>query len=340
MSKLRSICGVGLVWGVSLVSLACEQIDITALFNSPDLSGNLAMGDTLLESTQPSSGDTENNLKVSPDGSSVFPITIIDSRGREVIFEVPPERIVAYSSAAVEILFAIGEGHRIVGTHDFVDYPPEANDIARVGSAFDINLEAIVTIEPDLVFLFSENHISDLERTGLRVLYLDSRIDDIQELFERIRLWGQIVGNIENAEAVATKLEARVERLREKLVEVESGPRIFQDEGGLWTPGPDTLVGNVFVFLKLQNIAAEVSGYVQMSPEQIVNMDPEIIIASYGDSISKNPVFHDLSAVRNKRVFVPTSNTLSVAGPRFIDGIEEIANLVYPELFTLEVSGQ
>ncbi len=264
---------------------------------------------------------------------SIFPLTITGTDGKEVVFETPPERIVAYSSAVVEIFFAMGEGHRIIGTHDFVDYPPEADGIARVGSAFNVNLEAIVALEPDLVFIFSEGPLADLARAGLNVLFLENRNDSIAEVPERIRLWGQIADNVDGAEAVATEFEARVAAIEGKLVGVELGPRVFQDEGSLWTPGPDTLIGDMFGLLKLQTIAYDVTGYVQMSAEQIVERDPEVIIASYGDDISGNPAFSDVSAVKNGRVFVPESNALAVAGPRFVDGIEEIARLVYPQLF-------
>ena len=41
-----------------------------------------------------------------------FPVTVQSSDGREIVFERPPERIVAFDSAVVEILFAIGEGDR------------------------------------------------------------------------------------------------------------------------------------------------------------------------------------------------------------------------------------
>ena len=264
---------------------------------------------------------------------SIFPLTITGSNDKEIVFETPPERIVAYSSAVVEILFAIGEGHRVVGTHDFVDYPPEADGIARVGSAFAVNVEAIVALEPDLVLIFSEGPLADLERAGLNVLYLESRNETIQGVTEKIQLWGRIADNVENAETVAAEFEARVAAIEGKLVDVELGPRVFQDEGSLWTPGPDTLIGDVFALLKLQSIAHDVTGYVQMSPEQIVERDPEVIIASYGDTISENPAFSAVSAVRDGRVFVPESNALAVAGPRFVDGIEEIARLVYPQLF-------
>ena len=265
--------------------------------------------------------------------SSMFPFTVIDSTGDEVTFEEPPERIVAFDSAAAETLFAIGEGHRVVATHSFVAYPPETAGVPRVGDAFNMDIEATVALEPDLVFIFSDTFLSDLERAGLKVLYLENLKDDFLKVADNVRMWGRITGNLAGAEAVAADFEARVERIRETMAPHTSGPSLFQDEGDLWTPGPDTLIAEVFELLKLRNIAHDISGYAQLSPEIIVEREPEIIIASYGDTISDNPAFKNLRAVEENRIFVPKSDALSIAGPRFVEGIEELAKWVYPDLF-------
>ena len=354
MRRPRFVWVSVLISVVALVSLACEEtvgetptsvteptstVGAPAPLATPTQSAPAPPAaqpstPTALASTPTTAPATATPAPPSPTPApSIFPLTITGSNDKEIVFETPPERIVAYSSAVVEILFAIGEGHRVVGTHDFVDYPPEADGIARVGSAFAVNVEAIVALEPDLVLIFSEGPLADLERAGLNVLYLESRNETIQGVTEKIQLWGRIADNVENAETVAAEFEARVAAIEGKLVDVELGPRVFQDEGSLWTPGPDTLIGDVFALLKLQSIAHDVTGYVQMSPEQIVERDPEVIIASYGDTISENPAFSAVSAVRDGRVFVPESNALAVAGPQFVDGIEEIARLVYPQLF-------
>ena len=262
--------------------------------------------------------------------TAMFPFTVVDGNGKDVTFDKPPERIVAFDSAAVESLFAIGQGHRVVATHDFVSYPPETADIPRVGDAFSMNLEATVAFEPDLVFVFSDGAVPDLERAGLKVLYLKSLGYDFRKVADNIRVWGNITGSVDAAEAVASQFEARVARIEEAMAKRGDGPSVFQDDGSLWTPGPDTLIGEVFDLLKLRNIAHDVSGYAQLSPEIIVERDPEIIIASYGDAISGDPAFKDLAAVKNNRVFIPSSDALSIAGPRFVGGIEEMAEWIYP----------
>ena len=269
-----------------------------------------------------------------PDHTYVpFPFTVVDGDGKEVIFNDPPERIVSFDSAVVEILFAIGEGHRVVGTHDFVDYPPESSDIPKLGSSFSINLEATVDLKPDLVFVFSDQFQSDLERVDLNVFYQKTLTDDFMKVADRIRMWGRITGSVDRAQYVAEEFESRILKIEETMESVDQGFRVFQDEGELWTPGPDTLVGKVFELLKLDNIAYDISGYKQLSSEIVVDRDPELIIAQYGDNISHNDSFKDLSAVKNGRVMVPRSNSLSVPGPRLVEGIEDIAKWAYPELF-------
>ena len=272
-------------------------------------------------------------VEPSPTPVPAFPLTIEDSNGNEVVFEGPPERIVAYDSAVVEILFAIGEGERIIATHDFVSYPPEAEDIPRIGDAFNVNVEAVVALEPDLVFLFAPTFLEELEGVGLHVLYLESLEDDFTRVADSIRLWGRIVGNREAAEAAVAEFELRVQRVIETMSGTDEGPSVFQDVGGLWTPGPDTLIGQVFEVLKMRNIAHDISGYAQLSPEIIVERDPDVIISSSADDMGGNPAFAGVTGVKNGRIFTPSSDALSIAGPRFVEGIEELARWVYPDLF-------
>jgi len=273
--------------------------------------------------------------KPTPDPlAGLFPLSVTDSRGREIVFDEPPARIIAFDSAVVETLFAIGEGARVIGTHDFVTYPPEADDIPRLGSAFSINIEQSVALKPDLIFLFSDGFVDELESAGLKVLYQESLTNDFTRVADTVRLWGRITGALEPAEEVSAAFEKRVEVLQTVFGSVNDGPSVFQDEGELWTPGPDTLFGEVFELLKLNNIAHDVDGYAQLSPEIIVERNPDIVIASYGDSFSTNAAFSDVRAVKDERIYAPSSDALSIAGPRFVDGVEELARFVYPELFS------
>ena len=290
------------------------------------------------ESTSSSERVTEvpTSVSIPPrslSSSNNLPYSILDGNGKQVVFNESPERIIALDSAVVEILFAIGEGLRVVGTHKFVKYPQETASIPKVSDASNIDIEATVELEPDLVVVFAEGFVSGLEKAGLNVLYLNTLTDDFTQVADNIRMWGRITGNNEGAEKVASEFTFRIQIIERKMANQLSGPSVFQDHGSLWTPGNDTLMGRVFSLLKLKNIAYDISGYAQMSPEAIVERNPDIVIASFSKAITSNPSLSTVSAITNNRVLVLSSDSLNIAGPRFIDGIEEIAKWVYPDLF-------
>ena len=132
---------------------------------------------------------------------------------------------------------------------------------------------------------------------------------------------------------MAKKFEDRVEKINSVLSSYHSGPSVFQDVGDLWTPGNNTLMGNVFDLLKLQNIANDVDNYGQLSPEVIIDRNPQFIISSNPELIYTNPAFQSLLPVKNESIFKANDEYLGISGPRFILGVEELAFEFYPGLF-------
>ena len=253
-------------------------------------------------------------------------------------FAAPPERMVVYDGAAVEMLFAIGQGHRVAGTHSYVTYPPETESIAKVGDAFNMDIEAIVGLEPDLVYVFYDRFNADLERAGLKVLYIKSLSHGFTDVSDQIRMWGVITGATEEANQIADDFDARVAAIQEKMEDVEPTWTVYSHGFEWWTPGRNTLVNDVFELLKLQNVA-DFEGYQQISPEQIVANEPDIIMADSVESVTENPVLSTLHMVEDPEhiehhIFVMSEgNSFSVAGPRFMDAVEEFAAWVYPDVF-------
>jgi iron complex transport system substrate-binding protein len=262
-----------------------------------------------------------------------FPLTILDREEKPLTFTEPPERIVVYDAAAVETIFAIGQGHRIIGTHSWVSYPEESEKIEKVGDAFNMDIERIVALDPDLVFLFYPTFKQELEKAGLKVLLLESVDDDLRKMANTFRIWGQITNAPNEAELLAKDFENRVMQIESILAPYDSGPSVFQDVGDLWTPGDNTLMGSVFNLLKLKNISHDVANYGQLSPEVIIDRKPQILISSNPDSIYQNPAFQELLPVKNNSIFKSNDDYLSISGPRFILGVEELALEFYPGIF-------
>ena len=73
-----------------------------------------------------------------------------DQLGREVLVPDNPERVVSLAPSITEIVFALGEGHRLKGVTQHCDFPPEAESLPKIGSYVHPDLEKIVALKPDL----------------------------------------------------------------------------------------------------------------------------------------------------------------------------------------------
>lgn len=264
---------------------------------------------------------------------TVYPLVIKDRNGEKITFDVAPQRIIAFDAAAVEILFAIGQGSKVIATHSFVSYPLEVSEITKVGDAFSMDIEAIVSLNPDLVYIFYPTFKEELEKVGLKVLLIETIDDDLTKLSDHFRMWGQITDAIDKSENLASDFENRIQLIKQELSQYSSEPSIFQDVGDFWTPGNNTLINEVFNLLKLDNISKSNDGYYQMSPEVIATMNPQYIITNTPDSYINNPAFKNLSVIKSNSFYIPNNDYFSIFGPRFILGIEELANTVYPAIY-------
>ena len=292
-----------------------------------------ACSERVLDISADSTDEVLNEVGYEQFGEEGFPINVEDSLGRTVTIDESPERIVAYDAALVEILFAIGEGKRIIGTHSFVDYPAEAAEIPKVGGAFEMDIESIIELNPDLVYVFFPTFVEPLEAAGLKVLYIETLKHDFRAIATNIRLWGQIVGNPAEADIIASRFTSRIEKIRSIVKHGADGPRVLNDLGMLWASGSNTLEQEVFDLLNVYNIASNLEGYAQISIEEIIAGDPEYIFTPGPDEFLTNRAFDDVNAVQNGNVITLDGQLLTIAGPRFVQGIENLAKLIYPDLF-------
>jgi len=275
-----------------------------------------------------------------PDEKTSF--TIVDDYGRAVTLNGVPQRIVSVAPTPTEILFAVGAGDQVVGVDDYSDYPAETANITKVGS-YTLNLEAIVALQPDLIVasdLVPVSQLDQLRSQGIPyVIFADRTLEDI---FKTIRLAGVITGNVEQADALATSLQERVEAVKSKtLAENVSKPRVYLEYYPLWTYGPGSFGDDLIMLAGGENIAHNTSSeYPNVASEFVIAQDPEIIVYTTGvmstttpDEIASRAGWENITAVVQGKVFGIDDNLVSRYGPRIVDGLEELAAIIHPELF-------
>jgi iron complex transport system substrate-binding protein len=273
-------------------------------------------------------------------------VTLTDDIGNTVEIEGSVERIVSLAPSNTEIAFALGLGDRVVGVTEFCDHPPEALEIAKIGD-MEPNLEQIVALDPDLVLGIGGEPVSpaigQLQGLGLTVLVLEPT--DLESMYHDIDLMGQATGVEEQAAELVADMRARVEAITSVTADVADRPVVFYeldatDPGRPWTVGPNSWHDEFIQMAGGVNLAGtQESAWVQLSAEEIVAQDPEVIIlgdAAWGvspESVAERPGWEVISAVQNGRVYPIDDNLVSRPGPRVVEGIEELARLIHPELF-------
>jgi iron complex transport system substrate-binding protein len=274
-------------------------------------------------------------------------LTFTDGLGREVSLDGPAQQIVSIAPSNTEILFAIGAGDQVVGRDQFSDYPEAAKNVADIGSAFEaLNTELIVSLNPDLVLAAEINtpeQVKALEDLGITVYYLNNP-HTLEELYVNLEIVAQLTGREAETATLIESLKGRVAAVDEKIAPISSQPSVFYeldstDPAKPFTAGKDTFITLLIDRAGGSNIAADLEGYPQMSLEQIVAADPAIIVL--GDSmwgvtpeaVAARPGWENLTAVKNGQVVPFDDNLVSRPGPRLVDGLEELAKLLHPELF-------
>jgi iron complex transport system substrate-binding protein len=273
---------------------------------------------------------------------------IEDGLGRELILDEPAQRVVSLAPSNTEILFAVGAGNQVIGRDEFSDYPDQANTLPSVGGSFgDYNLEAILDLEPDLVLAAEINtpeQVKSMEDLGLTVFLLPNPTS-LEEMYGNLLTVAKLTGHESETEELVEGLRERVSQVEMDIESAEDQPTAFYeldatDPSAPWTAGSGTFIDTLITMAGGENIASDMEGHLQISVEELLVRDPQVILlgdSAYGvtsESLSERPGWNNISALVNGRIYAFDDNLVSRPGPRLVDGLEELARLRHPKLFT------
>jgi iron complex transport system substrate-binding protein len=283
---------------------------------------------------------------VTPALADASSLTVVDDAGRSVVFNGPPQRIMALAPSNTEIVFALGAEDRVVAVDQWSDYPPAAKAKPRI-SPLNPSLEQIVKLSPDLILSArgGAEPLLPLERQGIKVMIFAPRtLDDI---YRNVLLIGRIVDAQERAERLVRALRQRAAGV---MARVRDAPRlkVFIELDGIDPSRPFTAGPGSFIDLLIQlaggaNIATlSRIAWPQFSLEELIKADPDMIIL--GDAlvpmnpqtpemVARRPGWNRLRAVRRGAIFPIETDLVSRPGPRIVEGLELLAKLFHPDLF-------
>jgi iron complex transport system substrate-binding protein len=269
--------------------------------------------------------------------------TFQDSIGRKVVLRAYPERVVSLAPSITEIIYFLGLGDRLVGVTKFSYFPEEARQKPQVGTYTDINLEKVVTLNPDLVIATADGNrredVEMLEEADIPVYVVNPR--SVSQTLDAIQAVGDICGIAHSARELVGSLRQRVNRV-EKAVLGRYKPLVLLviNVKPLISVNSSTTHHDIIELAGGRNLAGDQPiTYPRLSLEEIIRRGPEVIIISSMERDKEHERarrewfrWTTIPAVHYKRVHIISSDLIDRAAPRIVEGLEEMAKLIHPEI--------
>lgn len=263
---------------------------------------------------------------------------VTDDLGRKIKIPQKIERVVSLAPNLTENIFAVGAGDRLVGVTTFCNYPPEAEKIAKIGDTMTPNMETIIALRPQIVFVSTASQIESftktLEQQNINIFVTNPT--DLDGVYRNLYQLGEIFGTEDET-------RRKVEEMRRRVADVEARTANAPDvkvfvqisKEPFFTIGRDSFLTEIIRRAGGVSVTADVAtAYPRFSKETALASQPEAIILSESDDNTEpNEVFKDSPAVKNGRIFKINADLLSRPSPRIVDALERIAKDLHPEDF-------
>jgi iron complex transport system substrate-binding protein len=253
------------------------------------------------------------------------------------------ERIISLAPCNTEILFTLGLGDRVVGVSERCDFPPEAKKVEQIGTPEELDYEKIVELAPDLILateLNSKEAIARLDQLGLPVVVLEAQ--NVFAVLSNIERVGRLTGTEERADKLVAELEERVDNVLAKMQKTCAFGkpcnrlRVFLEiDSDLTTVGPDTVMDALIKMAGGINIATDTGDeYPQFGVEEIIRQNPEVIVLADShlgvttEMVKTRPGWEGITAVKKDDIYPIDRDIITRPGPRIVDGLEELAQMV------------
>lgn len=270
-------------------------------------------------------------------GSKAGGLCAVDALGREVCLSERAVRIVSLSPGATELVYSAGAGDQLVGAGAWSDYPPEARELPRVGDSKRVDLEAILTLEPDLVIGWTDGNsrvqLDRLAELGIPVFWLAPRT--FEDIAATVKALGLLTGHQPLAEQRAGEFLAGI-RAIESQYETARPVRVFYQvwDQPLMTINGDELISKAIQLCGGTNVFGDLPRLVpRISVETLLMVDPEVIVtAGRGDTeqgwLQRWRDYPSLTAVASDNLFQVSPDLLQRATFRMLDGTRELCDLL------------
>lgn len=250
-----------------------------------------------------------------------------------------PERIICLTEEPTEVLYALGEQHRIVGISGFTVRPARArHEKPRVSAFISAKIDQILDLKPDFVVGFSDiqaDIAQALIKAGIEVWISNHR--SVEGILSYIRRLGALVGAGARAEKYSRQLQQQIEAIRRCSALLSRRPRVYFEEwddpmisGIRWVSELITIAGGDDVFPE-RALCGLAKDRILTDPSEVIRRAPDVILGSWcgkrfrPEQVEERAGWQEIPAVRASELHEIKSPLILQPGPAALtDGLNAL----------------
>jgi iron complex transport system substrate-binding protein len=308
---------------------------------------------TLLALALPALACVAASAAAQPQG---FPLRVADDTGAALTLAAPPARIVSLTLATDEMLMDLVDPARLQGVTYLAVDPAVCNVAGRAAAVphrLEMNVETILSIQPDLVLVADWSDagpVAQLRAAGVPVYLMKSGVT-VASIAQKIGRLALLTGEEDKGRAMIQRMEARLDAVARKVSAVPPSKRLTvidyatwgssQGRGSSW----DEMLGRAGLVDGVGALSADEWGQVPLSREKLLELDPDVLVlpgwvynnpsgaAAFYTRVTHDPSLRGLRAVKSGRVYQMPERLKGTTSQYIAEAVEWLARTAYPALF-------
>lgn len=278
---------------------------------------------------------------------TIIVISLVYIIGLQASSAEAPKRIISLSPNITQIVYALGAWDSVVGVTIYADFPTEVEETPKVGGWVNPNMEAILTLKPDLVLLMKDQNTifgQKLDNLGLNKYVIDSN-DSVEDILESITALGVVLDKETRAESLTSEIRNELKRItlrtkeaekKKVLIVVGRNPGTLED---IYVIGRNNYMNELLNMAGGENVIENDRLSVKLTKEAVLTLNPDVIIEINHDKSRREAQILETwgnlnlaNAVRNNEVYILPSTVLLHPSQRILEGAKVLTEILHPDL--------
>ncbi len=262
--------------------------------------------------------------------------------------ETSSKKIVSLSAQITQTLVALELGDDIIAVDD---YSVGIEGIKKDIPAFDLmspDVEKLLSLKPDLILATSmsivagNNPLKPVSDAGIKVEFVPVA-ESIEDIVRDLEMISDLTGTTEKAKTILNEFERNIQEFKNIAENIKDKKTVYFEISALpalYSFGKGVYLDEMIETIGATNIFNSQEGWLSITEEAVVKLNPDVIITNNGfidepvNEILSRKGWENITAIKNKDVYLIDKNTSSQSNHLIINAMKEMAAAVYPEYYT------